>query len=335
MPPKREEKKEEKKENKLEKCGNCSLGVGNNDHGIQCEICDKWFHIKCQNISEDGYKTLSEISALHWFCQTCDGHFGKILPTLVKMSDRIDTMEIKMDKMRGDIEGFKTKMQKEMEEQKEEMESLRINLAVTEASLNEQNKPEVLEAKWTEVVKKGIDNKLQTVSQDIQEVQKVLTETKSQANEERDKESRRNNIIFYRVPESNAPNAEDRTKMDLDFCLALMNEGLEMEVTTKNINRVFRLGRKEQDRNRPLMVQLVDRSLKNEIMENLKKLRTGSDKFRDIVIAHDMTKAERLECKILVDQAKQQEADETSDLWIYRVRGLPGQMKIIKIKKRY
>ena len=50
------------------------------------------------------------------------------------------------------------------------------------------------ESTWNEVVKKEVKLSLNTVSDDIQTVQNTLIETKIQANEQRDKESRRKNL---------------------------------------------------------------------------------------------------------------------------------------------
>ncbi len=34
-------------------CGKCSGLVTAKDKGVQCEICEVWFHCKCQGISDD------------------------------------------------------------------------------------------------------------------------------------------------------------------------------------------------------------------------------------------------------------------------------------------
>ena len=73
--------------------------------------------------------------------------------------------------------------------------------------------------------------------------------------------------------------------------------------------------------------------LKNHIMETTFKLRKTA-KFKDVVISHDMTKLEREQCKKLVADAKQQEAQEPSGEFIFRVRGPPGNMKVVKLRKR-
>ena len=69
-------------------------------------------------------------------------------------------------------------------------------------------------------------------------------------------------------------------------------------------------------------------------MESLFKLKQSEQKFRQIVIAHDMTKAEREHCRNLVADARDMATDDMSGEFIYRVRGPPGDMKILKLRKR-
>ena len=64
--------------------------------------------------------------------------------------------------------------------------------------------------------------------------------TKIQANEQRDKESRRNNIIIYKIPESNRDRQEDRNKEDISFCMQLFNNALQAGVVEEDVVKVFR-----------------------------------------------------------------------------------------------
>jgi len=82
------------------------------------------------------------------------------------------------------------------------------------------------------------------------------------------------------------------------------------------------------------MVQLAGYTIKNLIMESLYKLKHAESKFKGIIIAHDMTRTEREECKKLVAEAKTLGAQDNSGEYLYRVRGIPGKMRIIKIKTR-
>ena len=88
---------------------------------------------------------------------------------------------------------------------------------------------------------------------------------------------------------------------------------LEVGLAGEDIKRIFRLGRRNTSDTpvtsassaaRPMLVQFSSRWAKNALMENLFKLKSLDAKFKDTVVAHDMTKKERLECKALVEEAK-------------------------------
>ena len=70
-------------------------------------------------------------------------------------------------------------------------------------------------------------------------------------------------------------------------------------------------------------------------MENLFKLKHAEQKFKSVVIAHDMTAKEREECKKLVAEAKQRASEDSSGG--IHISGLrpPGQMKITKFRLKF
>jgi negative regulator of genetic competence, sporulation and motility len=69
-------------------------------------------------------------------------------------------------------------------------------------------------------------------------------------------------------------------------------------------------------------------------MDSLFRLTNIDAKFKGITVSHDMTKDERDDCKKLVDETKQKENYAASGEWTFRVRGLPGQLRVISIKKK-
>ena len=60
-----------------DKCEIYDKGVGNKDLGIQCELCELWWHAGCVKIPEDVYKVLGKMSNLHWFCEACNSSAWK------------------------------------------------------------------------------------------------------------------------------------------------------------------------------------------------------------------------------------------------------------------
>jgi hypothetical protein len=153
------------------------------------------------------------------------------------------------------------------------------------------------------------------------------------ADEEKDREGRSNNIIIYRVPE--CITAEGRAKHDKAFSVELFKEIVEQDVKEEDLKSVFRLGKWDStnSNNRPLLVQFREKTTKNRVMEALFKLRNAPDKFKNLSITHDMTKNERSECKKLVEEAKKKESEDQQGEFTWRVKGLPGQLKLIRFRK--
>ena len=60
-------------------CGVCSKVVSYNDNGLMCEICDRWFHSKCQDICDTLYKQICKKDNIHqgivgfvtWVAKSC------------------------------------------------------------------------------------------------------------------------------------------------------------------------------------------------------------------------------------------------------------------------
>jgi len=328
------------------KCGICVKNVGDKEPGIQCELCEKWWHTSCVKISDDVYKVLGKIPNLHWFCELCNSGAQKILANLTRVSEKVDQFELDLRISNADIKKLGDRMDKV------DMEIIKLHEGVNNVSTKmshlvgmeqrvvdfrevmRQQLEDDLEKNLNQNVKKQVDESLEKMSGDLQGVKTSLQETMTQAVEQREKELRRNNIVIYRVPESDADRREDRNKDDVKFCLELFNIALHSGVDEEDVTSVLRLGR-PGEAPRPLLVQLTSYTIKNRIMQNLGRLRNADSKYKSIVIAHDMTVQERAECKRLVEEAKDMASQDTSGEYLYRVRGLPGQMTIAKIRKRY
>ena len=345
-----------KKDKKDELCGVCNKTVGK--EGIQCEICEKWSHPACVDIPKDVYDTISKNEQMHWYCMGCNAGASQMIKQLKKIQDRMETikesfnkhkdevikesdkMERNLKKFKDDLRGEIDRVAKQLQEVQKEVKAVKSNISETVdqtliSTVKEQEK------KWAEVVTKNkedvtkqLDLQLKTRANEVEHIQKQIETVKETQHEIQEKEMRRNNIIMYRADESDADIAEDRYKEDLKFALGLfscINSGVDSE----DIKKVTRLGRRIEDaKPRPLLIELGSRTAKNLIMENLNKLKEAANKYKQVIVVHDMTKKEREECRVLVDEAKTKTAQEPSGEWVYVVRGLPSQMKLLRVKKR-
>ena len=131
----------------------------------------------------------------------------------------------------------------------------------------------------------------------------------------------------------------DRMQQDKQYCMDLLKNVFDIDVQENGIKKAFRLGKKEapkeneMNKGRPIMVQFTERSLKNRVMESLIKLKDAPDKFRNIGIGHDLSPSEREISKKLVNEAKEKQQKEAGEFF-WRVRGPPGQMKIVRMRKQ-
>ena len=62
------------------------------------------------------------------------------------------------------------------------------------------------------------------------------------------------------------------------------------------------------------MIQFREREIKNLALESLTKLRIAENKFKCISVCHNLTKAERDQCKKLIEEAKKNQAENQSGL---------------------
>jgi len=159
-------------------------------------------------------------------------------------------------------------------------------------------KEEIEEVKATsleDIMREEMEKSLGNMASEIDSVRCNLNETRAKADKQRNKESRRNNVFFYKVPESNAARAEDRNKEDISFCLRLFNNGLQVGMSDEDLLQVFRLGRRGEndDPPRPPLVHLASYTLKNLIMESLYKLKHAESQYKRVIVSHNMTKTER------------------------------------------
>jgi hypothetical protein len=83
------------------RCGECRKVVM--DKVTQCEICELWFHCKCENVAEETYKLMNQ-DKVHYYCGRCDKAVGKLLKVVLDVQARQKKLEEEFHKMQHDIE---------------------------------------------------------------------------------------------------------------------------------------------------------------------------------------------------------------------------------------
>ena len=186
---------------------------------------------------------------------------------------------------------------------------------------------------FASIVASQVASKFDSVASDVTLVKQTLEDVKKSSSEEKDRESRSHNIIIYRLKEHEK--SEEIAKADKAFVNDLLREALEIDLSDNDIKSIFRIGKRDTTQqgevSRPLLVQFREKTMKNRVMESLYKLKNADALFKNVSITHDLSKQDREECKKLISEAKTR---EISGEFVWRVRGLPGQMKIVKLQKK-
>ena len=95
-------------------CGTCNRPVKSNQSGIQCDLCQIWFHAKCCNANEQLVKFLEseagQSSNLHWYCRSCEAGSRRILEKLVVMDERLSTVENQVGEIKGKLDQLDSKL---------------------------------------------------------------------------------------------------------------------------------------------------------------------------------------------------------------------------------
>ena len=141
---------------------------------------------------------------------------------------------------------------------------------------------------------------------------------------------REKNMVIYRAKESTSNLKNEIMNHDKDILRKLLAQ-CDTEYEEGTIDKILRLGRKEKDKTRPLLVCFKDLDTKKSLFSKLKNLQQAPEELRALSISHDYTPEEREENKKLREEAKELEAKDPEHKYV--IRGPPWNREIIKVAK--
>ena len=124
--------------------------------------------------------------------------------------------------------------------------------------------------------------------------------------------TRRSNLLFSCIPEA-GPN-EDTDKMIIDVI------NIKMEMTpplrTVDIERSHRLGKKREDRDRPIIVRFGSDRMRDRVIRSRSKLKTPADRrdAKPIYVNEDLT---AYRAKLSFDARKLKKKGRVADTWTF------------------
>ena len=98
-----------------------------------------------------------------------------------------------------------------------------------------------------------------------------------------------------------------------------MSQGPLCPNLTQKVQKEVSQMANHNDKQWPLLISLKDESKKQEIFQNLNKIRESETPFNKINIAHDLTKKQKEELQEKIKEAHEREQNDQSGEWMYRV----------------
>lgn len=162
--------------------------VTNQCEGVLCEVCNVWFHCRCQQISDKMYEAMQLFKdELHWFCSGCRGGAGKLLAVISVMQTKFDRMEMELARVKMEHSSELSRVNTEI---RNEMAQMRQLMAANEKKI--EDRIYNLEA-VREVKEKSITDNISQVTSDMK-----MLDTRLNTCESKILESRNHNLTNER-----------------------------------------------------------------------------------------------------------------------------------------
>ena len=308
-------------------CSQCSKDFNDADDKIlECDGgCNRYFCAACIDLTDIQYETLQRPDCF-WFCFDCVGKL-KQMEALEKLQDGIETrlksMERKLDEQ--DVRTHIEEIEKKMKNLEEKMEG-----KLDEITKNQEEVPENMKKTWADIASQNVNPA--TAPESFRNIVKETIVENERA--QIDRENREPNLILYRVDESTLANPEERKRADEEYFNTLCEEVLDIgEVPVLQCTRLGKKSEGEDAGPRPMKIVLANKTDKPVIFRNLRKLKEAEDKFKKVSISNDYSEEERAAIKQKVDEAKKKTGEESKN-WVFRVRGPPWNLTVIKTRKQ-
>ena len=278
-----------------------------------------------------------------WYCLSCKVVVKKLVDNVGKLTMKCSEIEKNVSELHTEVVNIKEEQKENFKMVDEKMASIGEQL---ESIMPLNEKMNNLAAAYV-----GLENSIVKLEEDIKnandrlnmveadshgpdrEGAKGLTVTNEIVNEVnvqiQSKKDRENSIIVFNVVESEASDSGTRKEFDLSEIIKIASV-CGIKLVRHEVTKLFRLGKKDQNKRRPLLVSFSSLEIKRNLMKNLSKLR---DQSVNVTVDHDMTPEERRLNQKLYMEAKRLEEENPSGEWIYWVRAPPGGRRKVKLRK--
>ena len=291
----------------------CGEPVRSSECGVSCDRCEKWFHASCQGIPKPAYDALAKFKVLAWLCPACKDSFrGHDDSSLVALESKVEQLSAKVDEHMKRI-GQSLKEQ----EQAVDGQTKLIERSIRDNHAQRASYADMVKGSCTDVVTKvsakvsAIPQSLaaQTASKDMQSIARVFDDFL-------EKDKRKNNVVIHNLPEGEGDTSQERLDKDIRLFKEVTKDVFKLNVS---ISKAYRVGKAMQAKPRLLIVTLDTPGAKGDLLRMAPQLR-NSDKWGNIYITPDLTKAERDAARKVREELAARRAAGETNLTIRRGR---------------
>ena len=288
---------------------------------IKCFSCENEFHAKCIGVNDELYASLKSDSRpqnVAVYCDFCLEECKDSYKVLFNKQTK-DTENIKdcLSKLKTDMK----KMQEEFSARVDEMEkALRNKLEEQESNVNQEIKT------YSQTVTMNIDESKQTkqeiksISKNFNELKKDLAMNISKEKEEKIKISRKNNICFFKIPETNLEDPAKRYESDVKKVNSILRGKIDLK--REDFKAIFRRGEVSENKTRPIIMILNNMEKRTELLKlrNLTYEESNTENnettTNNIYIAPDRTWQEQEVHRKLVLELKERKQKGEDNIYI-------------------
>jgi hypothetical protein len=277
--------------------------------GVQCRVCDSWFHPLCAQLSAEVFGLITKWAELGqespWKCQSCERAGSKILKIVDALSSKVVENEKVLTVHSGRLDRV---------EDKEKVQDMRLDCQEKEIKdLREQ------------LIKIG-DLGGPSLVREMDE-----------------RNQKQNNLIFHRVLEARGGDAKSRIHHDRQATQQLLNAmGVGLEVGVESlIKTVRRMGARSSDTvgegetdPRPMLVGFAHQFHSELVLENSWRLAEADNmSMRSVSVVKDLTMMQRAgERELHKEAAKKNLARSNENIeggLVFKVKGKRGSKREI------
>ena len=302
-------------------CLRCKKKTKVDEDGIQCELCDNWFHAKCEGIPKELYAALqlSNDTGVMWYCASCKVTVMKIMKSMNALTERqikaeADISVLKEFKVRSEL--FMCTTENNMKVIKESQENITNDLKMHRKEFEERVQKKI-EKSLEEVErnhKKEFDNEKQVQKEikavdNVQLLDQMLTD---RMKEEDEKRKRTTNLIVFGIIEEDGLDNIAGKQLD-NTHLQNIRKQLKLDEKVFEGMEFKRLGKKKSNAVRPILITVKNEKTKWFIISKGKLLRENKE-YEKVFITPDLTQQERqLELELKKDLANRREESKKNE----------------------